>query len=86
MVIVSFLNSDPCYWNWLSLAQDVRRLVSTVPQRRWPRGLCADESGREIPLRGVGGTSTGLCGIAEISKFCGKIKEKVIGGLLVCFC
>lgn len=37
-------------------------------------GVCV----QMIPLRGAAGTSIGLCGIAEISKFCGKIKERVV--------
>lgn len=37
-------------------------------------GVCV----QMIPLRGAAGTSTGLCGVAEISKFCGKIKERVV--------
>lgn len=40
MVIVSFLNSDPCYWNWLSLAQDVRGLVSPQCLRGDDPGVC----------------------------------------------
>lgn len=49
---------------------------NSVSQKWWPRGLCEGHE-REIPLRGATGTSTGFCGIAELSKFCGKIEERV---------
>lgn len=60
------------------LGLDVRGLGFTAPQRGWPRGLCAGGHGREIPLRGVAGTSAVFCGIANLSKFWGKTKERVV--------
>lgn len=54
-------------------AQSASEVLAPGSTCRW---TCQRDT---VPLRGVAGTLAGLCGIAEVCKLCGKIRERRLG-------